>query len=76
MNLINIGDVVKVHKVGAASGCIGDGETVTVTSMQLMDSVVDGGGIYYSGTYQNACGETDVIQFRENEREIITHKNN
>jgi hypothetical protein len=76
LNLINIGDEVKVHKTGAAAGCIGDGEIVTVKSIQLMDGVVDGGGVYYSGTYQNACDETGCIQFKENEYEIIAHKNN
>jgi len=76
MNLVNIGDAVKVTKIGNASGCIGDGEIVVITAIQLMDGLFDGSGIFYSGTYQSSCGNTDSIQFTENEYTVISHKSN
>jgi hypothetical protein len=70
MNRLNIGDSVTVHKTGVDSGCVGDGATVNVESIQVLD-----GKILYTGTYKTACG-ADSIQFAEGEYEIVNHASN
>lgn len=70
-NQLNIGDQARVHRLGQAAGCIGDGEIVTVVSIQTYN-----GGILYSGEYQDSCWGLSGIQFNENEYEVVLHTNN